>query len=108
MGILRIGYMIPTIDDIKNVVCRLYNVNEENLELSKRGQVNEPRNLSIYLARKHSGLKLTEIGIEFGLKKYSSVSSIVTRMEHLISQDKKLKKRAEKLRSTLIKSQAKT
>ncbi|MCB2182461.1 MAG: transposase [Desulfobulbaceae bacterium] len=99
--------LAPTIADIKDAVCQVYKVNKKNLELSKRGQFNEPRNLSIYLARKHSGLKLAEIGIEFGLEKYSSVSSIVMRTEQMISQDKKLKKRVEKLRSILNKSQAK-
>ncbi len=100
--------LAPTISDIKKVVCQLYKENEKVLEQTKRGQVNEPRNLSIYLARKHSGLKLSEIGIEFGLEKYSSVSSIVIRTEQMISQDKKLKKRVEKIRSMLDKSQAKT
>ncbi|MCB2182460.1 MAG: hypothetical protein KQH63_10570 [Desulfobulbaceae bacterium] len=99
--------LAPTIADIKDAVCQFYKINKKDLELSKRGQVNEPRNLSIYLARKHSGLKLAEIGIEFGLEKYSSVSSIVMRTEQMISQDKKLKKRVEKLRSILNKSQAK-
>ena len=100
--------LAPTIADIKKAVCQLYKENEIVLTQSKRGQVNEPRNLSIYLARKHSGLKLSEIGFEFGLEKYSSVSSIVIRTEQMISQNKQLKKRVEKIRSTLIKSQAKT
>jgi len=46
-------------------------------------------------------LKLSEIGKEFGLEKYSSVSSTVMRTEQMISQNKKLKKRVEKLRSML-------
>ena len=49
-----------------------------------------------------------EIGSEFGLEKYSSVSSIVMRTEQLILQNKKLKKRLEKIRSAMSKSQAKT
>ena len=97
----------PTIADIKEAVCQLYKENEKVLEVSKRGQVNEPRNIAIYLARKHSGLKLSEIGVEFGLEKYSSVSSIVIRTEQLIAQRKLLKQRVEKIRSILIKSHAK-
>ena len=100
--------LAPTIADIKKAVCSLYKENEKVLEQSKRGQVNEPRNLSIYLARRHCGLRLSEIGREFGLEKYSSVSSIVMRTEQLISQNKQLKKRLEKVRSMLRKSQAKT
>ena len=52
--------------------------------------------------------RLPEIGSEFGLEKYSSVSSIVMRTEQLILQNKKLKKRLEKIRSAMSKSQAKT
>jgi hypothetical protein len=81
---------------------------KKDLEQAKRGQVNEPRNLAIYLARKHSGLRLSEIGLEFGLEKYSSVSSVVIRTEKLLSQNKKLRKRLEKIRSLMRKSQAKT
>ncbi len=55
-----------------------------------------------------AGVRVAEIGREFGLEKYSSVSSIVMRTEQLISQNKHLKKRLEKVRSMLRKSQAKT
>ena len=89
-------------------MCQLYKTDKKELEQAKRGQINEPRNLAIYLARKHSGLRLSEIGLEFGLEKYSSVSSIVMRTEQLILQNKKLKKRLEKIRSAISKSQAKT
>ena len=100
--------LAPTVADIKKAVCQLYKIDKKKLEQTKRGQVNEPRNLAIYLARKHSGLRLSEIGSEFGLEKYSSVSSIVMRTEQLILQNKKLKKRLEKIRSSISKSQAKT
>lgn len=100
--------LAPTITDIKKAVCQLYKIKVKVLEQSKRGQANEPRNLAIYLARKHSGLSLAEIGSEFELEKYSSVSSIVTRTEQLLSQNKQLQKRVEKVRSILDKSQAKT
>jgi chromosomal replication initiation ATPase DnaA len=40
----------------------------QELEQTKRGQVNEPRNVAVYLARKRCGLRLEEIGREFGLK----------------------------------------
>ncbi|MFC1827539.1 helix-turn-helix domain-containing protein [Thermodesulfobacteriota bacterium] len=73
-------------------------MNEKVLIHSIRGQKNEPRNLVIYLARRHSGLSLAEIGSEFGLRKYSSVSSIVMRTEHLMSQSKQLQKKAENVR----------
>ena len=70
---------------------------------SKRGQINEPRNVAIYLARKRSGFTLEE----FGLKKYSSVSSIVCRTETQLSRNKTLQKRVEEIWWKIGKSQAK-
>ena len=70
--------------------------------------MNEPRNVAIYLARKCSGLGLEVIGGEFGLEKYSSVSSIVTRTEKRLSKDKQMQKRIEEVKRKISKSQAKT
>jgi len=100
--------LAPTIAEIKKAVCQLYREKEEVLEQTRRGQVNEPRNLAIYLARKHCRLRLSEIGIEFGLEKYSSVSSIVVRTERMVSRSKQLQKKIEKVRLLLAESQAKT
>lgn len=100
--------LAPTITEIKQAVVRNYGIEEQSLEQSQRGKTNEPRNIAIYLARKHSGLRLEEIGKEFGLKKYSSVSSIVVRTEHRLSQDNWSRKQVEGVRRQLQKSQAKT
>jgi len=100
-------HLAPTIDNIKLVVCQHYQVEQRHLKQSKRGQVNEPRNVSIYLARKRCGLRLEEIGREFELLTYSSVSSIVTRMEEQLSKNKELRSRIEKINLKLNKSHAK-
>lgn len=98
----------PTIAEIKTAVSRSYRISEHDLEQTKRGRVNEPRNVAVYLARKSSGMRLEEIGREFGLGKYSSVSSIVVRTEQLLDKNKNLRRRVEKLKRKLEKSQAKT
>jgi len=68
--------------------------------------VSEPRNVAIYLARKRCGLRLDEIGREFGLEKYSSVSSIVTRTEKQLSRDKQMRNRISKISEKIAKRQA--
>ena len=73
--------LAPAIAEIKMTVCRYYKIDPGGLLQVKRGQVNEPRNLVVYLARKMSGLRLNDIGQEFGITTYSSVSSIVTRFK---------------------------
>ena len=99
--------LAPTIAQIKRVVCLSYKVKEQTLDQSRRGQANEPRNVAIYLARKRCGLRLDEIGREFGLEKYSSVSSIVTRTEKQLSRDKQMRNRIGEISEEIAKSQAK-
>ena len=101
-------HLAPTIAEIKLAVCQYYNVEPMELEQSKRGQANEPRNVAVYLARKKSGLRLTNIGQEFQLLKYSSVSSIVTRTEKQLLKNSQLKNRIKKISLKISKSQAKT
>ena len=98
----------PELGEIKQAVCREYAIDEEVLGHSQRGEVNEPRNVAIYLARKLSGLRLSEIGNVFGQLKYSSVSSIVFRTERLVSEQKAIEKRIKRIRKELVKSHAKT
>lgn len=101
-------HLAPTIVEIKKRVSLHYDVEPRQLEQTRRGQENEPRNVAVYLARKRCGLRLEEIGREFGILKYSSVSSIVTRTEKQILKNKKLQNRIEKINRMLVKSQAKT
>lgn len=89
--------LAPTISQIKALVCQSYEIEEQELTQSKRGQANEPRNVAVYLARKKCGLRLEGIGREFGLVSYSSVSSIVTRTEKLLSQNQELSDRVDRI-----------
>jgi len=82
--------LAPTVAEIKEIVCKHYAIDEQSLLQSKRGRINEPRNMAVYLARKLCGFPLEEIGREFGIAKYSSVSSIVTRTEKHITQHRHL------------------
>lgn len=52
----------PTVGEINRLVLEAYGAGEDVLLKSVRGQVNEPRNVAIYLARKRGGLPLKEIG----------------------------------------------
>ena len=93
--------LAPTIIDIKNAVGLCYDVDIKALEVSKRGQVKEPRNVAIYLSRKHSGLPLAEIGKEFGCIKYSTVSNVVRRIENRLADSDQLSKIITSIRERL-------
>jgi len=97
--------LAPDREKIKKEVCRFYQVKQDDLLRSKRGVFNEPRNVAIFLSRRVRGDRLDEIGRDFNLKRYSSVSTVIERMKAQISRDRKLRRRVEKLRTLLTKSQ---
>jgi hypothetical protein len=97
--------LAPGKEEIKEVVCKAYGVKEEDLQKSIRGIFNEPRNVAIYLSRQLRKDTLDEIAKEFRMKRYSSVSSAIERVRTQISEDQRFRKRVEKLRIILTKSQ---
>jgi REP element-mobilizing transposase RayT len=90
--------LAPDPGRIKEAVCRFYNINAKDLVVSRRGMTNEPRNIAIYLMRNLTGKKLEEIGGEFGINNYSSVSTIIERTKQKAATDGKFRKRIEKVR----------
>ena len=94
--------LAPDSKKIKASVCKEYNINEKGLLISKRGMTNEPRNIAIYLMRQLMGSKLEEIGQEFGINNYSSVSTVIERTKQKAIHDRKLRKRIEKVKSYLM------
>jgi REP element-mobilizing transposase RayT len=100
--------LAPDLNQIQTTVCGYYWMNKEGLFSSKRGIFNEPRNVAIYLTRRLRGDSLRQIGEQFQLQKYSSVSSIIERMNSAMAKDRKLRTRVQKLISTLRKSQEQT
>ena len=75
-----------------------------DLQISKRGQINEPRNVAMYLMRNLRGDTLSAICKEFGLKKDSSAGSIVERVKKQLIKDKNLKNRVAEIKKIIIKS----
>jgi putative transposase len=100
--------LTPEPDQIQNIVCNTYRINNKALLSSKRGVFNEPRNVAIYLTRRLRGDSLKQIGEHFQMKKYSSVSSVIERMKTAMAEDRRLRNRVEKLISVLNKSQEQT
>ncbi|MDY7037315.1 MAG: helix-turn-helix domain-containing protein, partial [Thermodesulfobacteriota bacterium] len=85
----------PDIEEIKSAVCRAYHINESELYVSKRGYFNEPRNVAVYLARYLRNDTLKAVGENFGIEKYSTVSSIVEKVKSAKKSEKGFKKRVE-------------
>jgi hypothetical protein len=93
---------------IINAVCNFYNVSRDELYRSRRGQFNEPGNVAIFLTRKLRRDSLKEIGHQFHMEKYSSISSIIERMKKQMVADRNLKKRVDRVADGVSKSQEQT
>ena len=100
--------LAPTASAVIAAVCKYYKTNQDNLFASRRGQENLPRNIGIYLVRRHCRETLPCVGRYFGIKKYSTVSTAVERVKTKLSRDKKLQKSILEIENILYKSQERT
>ncbi len=97
--------LAPDLDQLIAAVESVYRINREDLFYSRRGQLNEARNVGIYLVRRLRGDRLKEIGNTFGISGYSTVSSAVQRVKVGMERDEGLRKRVHNLISLFSKSQ---
>jgi len=100
--------LAPDIDKIKYAVCKAYAIKEAELYVTRRGHFNEPRNVAVYLIRYLRNDTLKQVGEQFDIEKYSTVSSIVERVKYEMKADKKFKKRIRNLAEDITKSQRQT
>ncbi len=95
--------LAPGQEKIKKAICKTYGIEESSLLSSRGGILNEPRNVAIFLIRRLRGEKLEEIGRQFGIAKYSSVSSIIEKMKKDMSAERKLRVRIRNIEKDFIK-----
>ena len=102
--------LAPDRGTILGVVLEYYRVRQEELLHSRRGFINEARNMANYLTRMLRGDTFREIGFGFGfgIDRYSTVSSVVERMKAMVEEDEKIRARVGHLISMIIKSQEQT
>jgi putative transposase len=100
--------LAPEVGQIQKMVEKFYGISKKELFSSRRGVFNEPRNMAIYLTRQLRGDTLKQIGSNFQISKYSSVSSAIERTKKWIAVDRKLKAKVKKLVLILSKSQEQT
>lgn len=86
-------------------MCGHYGIEEEELKKSRRGHINEPRDVTIYLIRLLRRDTLEVIGKEFSLHRFSSVSSIIQKVKARLKKDKLMYKKVEDIRNKIFKGQ---
>ena len=100
--------LAPSVEDILDAVISVYDIDRSALFKSRRGEFNEPRNVAIYLFRYLRGETLLSIGKHFGLTRYSSVNSVISRVQALRENNKNIEIRIKKINTDLNKSQEAT
>lgn len=94
--------LAPDLEKIKAIVCQYYAVGVDSLMLSKRGVVNEPRNVAVYLTRLLRRDGLLVIGSAFGMRGYSSVSSVIERVSKQLETDRAFCRRISEIRKLIV------
>ena len=98
----------PTSDIIISSVCEHYGISLNELLITRRGILNEPRNIAVYLLRQIRGEKLNKIGELLNIKAYSTVSSILRKVARLKKHDRKIKKQIGKIQDSINNGQRQT
>jgi len=93
------------LDFICEFLREAFGIDEQKLSAKGRWK-NDDRDLAIYLATRHSGRRLTEIGERFGGIGASAVSHARKRIERRMAKDRSLRRRVQALSAELQKRAA--
>lgn len=80
------------LDKVLDSVSTVMSVKRKALFEAKRGQLNIPRMMAIYLSHSKARLSLNELASEFGLNHYSSASSAMQRYQKLRAREVRIKR----------------
>ena len=99
------GDLGPRIDltQIEGAVIGEFDVQASDLHSRKRTRsIVVPRQVAMYLARRHTGSSLGEIGLFFGGRDHTTVLHAVQKIEGLREQDVTLRRRLDAIESALL------
>lgn len=100
--------LAPDVDKVISIVCEHYKVTKQEMLYSRRGAENIARDIAIYLVRRLCCKTLPNVGSEFGINNYSTVSSVVQRVKKRIERDRTLQKELRIIEGKAKKSQKRT
>lgn len=95
---------IITIEGIQKAVADYFQIKITDLKSQKKlKNIAIPRQIAIYLCRKHTNLSLNEIGQKFGGKDHSTVIHSINKVTKKLEEDNETKKHIENINNLLIK-----
>lgn len=89
--LLPVAGNLPSLRDLERVVCELFQVDPKQLKTAQKSkQVSHPRMLLMWLARKHTGSALSEIGRYFHRRSHTTVLSAEKKVNGWVEQGERL------------------
>lgn len=94
---------VVTIDLVKNSVSNYFDISIADINSKKKPKsISYPRQIAMYLTRKHTSHSLPKIGEEFGGRDHSTVLHAYNKIEKELNNSIELKKQIEDLEAELI------
>jgi len=91
-----------TVENIQKTICDFFNIKIGDLKAKRRTQnIALPRQVAMYLCRKHTGTSFPAIGDKFGGRDHSTVIHASKTIERRIKEDSHMQNTIEKLERSL-------
>jgi chromosomal replication initiator protein len=91
-----------TVESIQKTICDYYNLKINDLKAKRRTKnIALPRQVAMYLARKHTATSFPIIGSKFGGRDHSTVIHAAKTIEKKIKEDPQMQTTIEKLEKNL-------
>ena len=91
-----------TVEQIPKATCKYFNVTLGSLKSKRRStDIVFPRQVAMYLCRRHTSLPFSSIGFKFGGREHSTVLHALKIIEKKISQDPRILARILNLEMSL-------
>lgn len=101
-SILREHDRVITIESIQKAICEFYNVRPNELRSKKRTKnIALPRQVAMYLCRRHTGASFPVIGDRFGGRDHSTVIHATNTIEHRMREDATFRATVERIERML-------
>ncbi len=101
-GQIRAHNRMVTSEEIQRRVCRYFGISQtQMLSKSRVRKIVQPRQIGIFLAKQHTNLTLTEIGMKFGGRDHTTVLSSIQKVEQLMIDDMSIRNSVEQLEKHL-------
>ena len=92
---------VVTIDQVIEATCEAFGVNTEDVR-RKGSHGNTPRDVALYLSRRHCGLKNSEVGEEFEGMVRSNVSNICRKIESALRRNQSLREMLTRVEECIL------